>query len=117
VKSPGAELRVTVSLRSPHALDQGLSFDLRHDEINEILVANGFTEIEHAFQTDCGMTGYSRHDYSVRDADGGWHFAVPALSGILKKRLMRMLTVPDRIDDPRSCEPSKGDEALEEWSG
>lgn len=90
------ELRVKVSLESQYSTSTGVSFDLSQEEIEQVLETNGFTKVEHEFLTDCGMTGYSRNDYKVRDAEGNWHYAMSALSGIFKKRVMRMLTDPEK---------------------
>lgn len=90
-----SELRVTVSLESRYSTNTGVRFDLSQEEIEQVLEANGFTGVKHEFLTDCGITGYSRNDYKVCDAEGNWHYAMSALSGIFKKRVMQMLTHPE----------------------
>ena len=70
----------------------GPSVPFDHDELVVILERNGFTKLRHRTQHDCGMTGYTRHEWLVDDEEGNTVNAQNAVRDVLKRRLYGLLT-------------------------
>jgi hypothetical protein len=68
---------------------------LDEDEINRILEAHGHGPVEHENVGPCGLTDYYRDEFTTMRSDGERARADNVVRGIIKERLMALLTAPE----------------------
>lgn len=72
----------------------GVNFEFSEPEVNAILKANGYSEINHENVGPCGLTDYYRDEWHVTGPDGKLTDARWAMNEIMKKRITALLTAP-----------------------
>lgn len=85
------ELSITFDLSSRYS-DCGVQFSFDQEELNGILSANGYSEIEYFHEGPCGMTDYYRDAWYTTDTKGERHNAKAVFREIFKSNLKKMLT-------------------------
>ncbi len=73
--------------------EHGVQFELCQEEINEILLANGWGPVDEQEVGPCGLTDYYRVDQQTKNQKTGQIQDVSCVLGqIWKSRFMRMMT-------------------------
>jgi len=86
--------RLTIKMSMSPSFGHGVEMELNEAEINEILKANGYSEVGHESVGPCGLTDYYRDEWRVTGPDGEKTDARRAISALMKKGLMALMTAP-----------------------
>lgn len=83
--------RLTIRVSCSPNYGSGVEFEFSEPEVNEILKANGYSEIDYENVGPCGLTDYHRDEWRVQGPNNKRTDARWAMNEIMKKRIKALL--------------------------